>query len=393
MSNPPPPVAATAAAAPSSHSCKVILANTIAKVLVSEIQAGLTALNHQRQSQHQHEHVPQPPHLLGILANADPAAQTYARWTEKTCHDLGFAYTLLQVEKDSVEETILAANANPLYDGIIVYYPIYGGRQDQYLQNVVSVDKDVEGLSHLYIFNMYQNVRFLENAENPSAAPARKSILPCTPLAVIKILEYLHIYNPILPYGNRLFGRTVCVVNRSEVVGRPLAALLANDGACVYSVDVSGVQQFTRGEGIRKRKHEVVDKEGWTIEHCAPLCDVVITGVPGEAYKFPCHLLKEGAVCINFSSEKNFPPEVKERASIYVPAIGKVTIVVLLRNLLRVVQNRQAQLQLEQEQRSEGRDASHGVSSPLSNTKTQAQPELVPAPTDMSATTMNGVAS
>jgi methylenetetrahydrofolate dehydrogenase (NAD+) len=303
MSNTQPPVAAAAASSSSSHSCKVILANTIAKVLVSEIRAGLATLNDQRQQQ-QHQDVPQPPHLLGILANADPAAQTYARWTEKTCHDLGFAYTLLQVEKDSVEETILAANADPRYDGLIVYYPIYGGRQDQYLQNVVSVDKDVEGLSHLYIFNMYQNVRFLDAPQPDGLGPARKSILPCTPLAVIKILEYLHIYNPILPYGDRLFGRTICVVNRSEVVGRPLAALLANDGACVYSVDVSGVQQFTRGEGIRKRKHEVVDKEGWTIDNCAPLCDVVITGVPGEAYKFPCHLLKEGAVCINFSSEK-----------------------------------------------------------------------------------------
>ncbi|KAI9872248.1 MAG: NAD-dependent 5,10-methylenetetrahydrafolate dehydrogenase, partial [Pleopsidium flavum] len=63
-------------------------------------------------------------------------------------------------------------------------------------------------------------------------------------------------------------------------------------------------------------------------------------GVPGEKFKFPTHLLRDGAVCINFSSEKNFGPDVKEKASIYVPAIGKVTIVVLLRNLLRIVQNR-----------------------------------------------------
>jgi 5,10-methylene-tetrahydrofolate dehydrogenase/methenyl tetrahydrofolate cyclohydrolase len=41
-----------------------------------------------------------------------------------------------------------------------------------------------------------------------------------------------------------------------------------------------------------------------------------------------------GAICINFSSEKNFDPSVKEKASIYVPAIGKVTITVLLRNIL-----------------------------------------------------------
>ncbi|KAI7134132.1 hypothetical protein KC337_g4042, partial [Hortaea werneckii] len=52
------------------------------------------------------------------------------------------------------------------------------------------------------------------------------------------------------------------------------------------------------------------------------------------------NLIREGAACINFSSEKNFNPDVKEKASIYVPAIGKVTIVVLMRNLLRIVQNK-----------------------------------------------------
>ena len=129
-------------------------------------------------------------------------------------------------------------------------------------------------------------------------------MLPCTPLAIIKILEHLKIYNTILPYGNRLFGHTITVVNRSEVVGRPLAALLANDGACVYSVDMNGVQQFTRGEGIKKKRHEVVDRESWRLEDCVPLSDVVIGGVPGEDFKIPTAILKNGAVCINFSTEK-----------------------------------------------------------------------------------------
>ncbi|KIW92348.1 uncharacterized protein Z519_07332 [Cladophialophora bantiana CBS 173.52] len=347
-------------------SCKVILAGTIAKGLLAEVQAGLKELDRK-------------PHLLGILANNDPAAKVYADWTEKTCRENGFLYTLQQAAKDSVEEVVLAANANPAYDGIIIYYPIFNNRgQDQYIQNIVSLSKDVEGLSHQYIFNMYQNIRFLDDGQ------MMKSILPCTPLAVIKILEYLHIYNTILPYGNRLFGRTICVVNRSEVVGRPLAALLANDGACVYSVDVTGVQQFHRGAGIRKRKHEVVEMEGWTIENCAPLCDVVITGVPGEAYKFPCHVLKDGAVCINFSSEKNFPPEVKEKASIYVPAIGKVTIVVLLRNLLRIVQNRRAQV--EREQQSQSQTSAHE-----SSTEAQAR-NTVATGQKLETVTLNGVA-
>lgn len=248
-------------------------------------------------------------------------------------------YTLKSVDKDAVEDTILAANADESTDGIIVYvsanipllkssspradspsplpkhhplydhayssscfplqYPIFGSRQDQYLQQLVSLPKDVEGLSHQYIFNMYQNIRFLD-----PATTQRKSILPCTPLAVIKILEYLRIYNTILPYGNRLFGHTICVVNRSEVVGRPLAALLANDGAHVYSVDVSGVQQFTRGQGIRKTKHEVLEMGQASLADFVPKCDVVITGVPGDAYKFPTHLLKDGCVCVNFSTEK-----------------------------------------------------------------------------------------
>lgn len=132
----------------------------------------------------------------------------------------------------------------------------------------------------------------------------QKSLLPCTPLAVLKILDYLRVYNSILPYGNRLFGRAITIVNRSETVGRPLAALLANDGACVYSVDITGVQQFTRGEGIKKRRHEVVEKEGWELGDCLPLSDVVISGVPGESFKIPTKLLKDGAVCVNFSTEK-----------------------------------------------------------------------------------------
>lgn len=241
----------------------------------------------------------------------------------------GFEFELREVQKDELEEAILNANKDPKVDGIIVYYPIFGTRHDQYLQQIVAVDKDVEGLSHRYIFNMYQNIRFLD-----PASKTKKSILPCTPLAVLKILEHLNIYNGFLKYGNRLHGRTITVINRSEVVGRPLAALLANDGASVYSVDIEDVQQFSRGTGLKKRRHEVVEKPGWSLEQCLPLSDVVISGVPGDTFKVPIHLLREGACCINFSSQKNFDPEVKDLASIYVPAIGSVTIAVLLRNLL-----------------------------------------------------------
>jgi len=56
----------------SASPCKVVLANNIAKTLLSEVQAGLQKLG-------------RPPHLRGILANDDPAAVVYADWTARTC--------------------------------------------------------------------------------------------------------------------------------------------------------------------------------------------------------------------------------------------------------------------------------------------------------------------
>ncbi|KAL2036833.1 hypothetical protein N7G274_010376 [Stereocaulon virgatum] len=309
-----------------ASSCKVVLASNVAKDLLVEVSQGLSKVG-------------KAPLLVGFLANKDPAARKYAEWTDRTCHENGFNFELREIDREELESSILAANVDPAVDGIIVYYPIFGNRQDQYLQQCTDVSKDVEGLSHRYIFKLYHNERFLDERMT------QKSLLPCTPLAVLKILDYLRVYNSILPYGNRLFGRSITVINRSETVGRPLAALLANDGACVYSVDVTGVQQFTRGTGIKKNKHEVVEKEGWGMQDCVPLSDVVIGGVPGESFKISTDLLRDGAVCINFSTEKNFETNVKDKASIYVPAIGKVTIVVLLRNLLRLVQNKQARTQ------------------------------------------------
>jgi methylenetetrahydrofolate dehydrogenase (NAD+) len=41
-----------------------------------------------------------------------------------------------------------------------------------------------------------------------------KAILPCTPLAIVKTLEHCQVYNPLLPYGGRAYGKTITVINR-----------------------------------------------------------------------------------------------------------------------------------------------------------------------------------
>jgi methylenetetrahydrofolate dehydrogenase (NAD+) len=117
-------------------------------------------------------------------------------------------------------------------------------------------------------------------------------------------------------------------------VGRPLAALLANEGGNVYSVDEHNVQTFapfTDADKIRRvmdtnlKCTQVVSKS-----------DIVITGVPTPGYKVPTKLLKPGVTAINFSSFANFESSITSKAGFFVPSVGKVTVAMLERNLLRL---------------------------------------------------------
>ncbi|KAJ4396813.1 Methylenetetrahydrofolate dehydrogenase [NAD(+)] [Gnomoniopsis smithogilvyi] len=306
--------------------CKVILPQSIATRLLEEVQQTLQAIGNGK------------PRLAAFLANDDPAAVKYAEWSQKTCEENGFEFDLRRVGKEDLEEELRVANEDNKVDGIIIYYPIWPDNiaQDNYIKETVALEKDVEGLCFRHLSNMYHNARYLDPPTN-----LRKSILPCTPLGILKILEHVHIYNPILAEGNRLYGKTITVINRSEVIGRPLAALLANDGANVFSVDVTGTQLYTRGQGIKNHRHQVEDKKDYGLKEVLPVSDVIISGVPVESYKVPTELIRDGAVCINFSAYRNFDgPAVKEKASIYIPSVGKVTVACLLRNLVRLVANR-----------------------------------------------------
>ncbi|KAF9442543.1 NAD(P)-binding protein [Macrolepiota fuliginosa MF-IS2] len=325
------------------------------------------------------------PKLVGILATSSAPSKSYAEFTRRQCEELGFEFVLRKVgaalnsvgegggggevlgEGEGVEEAIVEANEDGSVDGIMVYFPIFGAQQDHYLQQIVSPLKDVEGLHFKFHYNLYHNIRFLDPKSLLTATPSTgtpltststdtdqppagmvKSIIPCTPLAIVKCLEYVGVYNKILPYGDRAYGRTVTVINRSEVVGRPLAALLANDGARVLSVDIDSIQEYTKRprvasnpasssgeENVKARYHprHVVHASGLSLRECLAVSDVVVSAVPSAGYKVKTEWLKDGCVCLNVAAEKNFEKDVRDKASIYVPAVGKVTILMLLRNL------------------------------------------------------------
>ena len=204
------------------------------------------------------------PLLVGLLANADPAARKYAEWTGRACVADGIRYELRTIgDPIDVESALRDANDDPRVHGIIVYYPIFGQvesfsgeSQDDYLRDTVSHRCDVEGLCHQYRSNLYRNVRYVDQPNN-----TKKCVLPCTALSVVKILESIPTcYDKSRPIGRYMEGRTVTIINRSEIVGRPLAAMLANDGADVYSIDIDSIYLFRGG-----RLHKC---EGETPESC-----------------------------------------------------------------------------------------------------------------------------
>mmetsp|Transcript_24162 Transcript_24162/g.52613 ORF Transcript_24162/g.52613 Transcript_24162/m.52613 type:complete len:187 (-) Transcript_24162:763-1323(-) len=128
-------------------------------------------------------------------------------------------------------------------------------------------------------------------------------------------------------------GQVVTVINRSEIVGRPLAAMLANDGADVYSVDINSIYLFRGG-----RLHKC---EGETPESCVRKSSVVVTGVPTKAYRLPTEWIQPDTTVVNVASFKNVDEESlwKVPGVTYVPMVGKVTVAMLERNLVRLYEN------------------------------------------------------
>ncbi|KAF5393080.1 hypothetical protein D9757_001262 [Collybiopsis confluens] len=374
----------------------LLKADPIAATFHSEVQNSLGANKAQ---------VGRAPKLVGILSTSSKPSRTYAEFTRRQCESLEFEFVLKETgaalnrdgeggpelgEGEGVEEAIMEANTDDSVDGIMVYFPIFGPQQvwtrdsePRYHLQILGIGslsaanclpyKDVEGLHAKFHYNLYHNIRFIspsslsapastgasagltgDEAENDTPPLGMvKSILPCTPLAIVKCLEYAGVYNKILPYGDRAYGKIVVVVNRSEVVGRPLAALLANDGARVFSVDIDSIYEYSKRPSASVESDSSVSStrkyhprhivrphpKGFdTLKACLAVADVVVSAVPNPMYKITTGWLKDGCICVNVAAEKNFEKDVRDKASLYIPAVGKVTILMLLRNLLRLHQ-------------------------------------------------------
>lgn len=281
--------------------------------------------------------------LLGILAHDGPYrsdAENYSEHIAETSLFDGIDYELCRVvgEKPSdVEEAIRIGNERKDVHGILVYYPIFKTRgqrgpfkntltgvyyktYDDYLRDAVCYTKDVEGLCQEY------NARWLFRARGKDRMVRGDNVIyPCSALSVFKILQ---------EYQRTSWPETVVtIVNRSEIFGRPLAALLANAGATVYSIDVDSILLFRDGGRMRR-----CSDHNKTLETCVRKSSIVVTGVPSPDFLIPTDWINPGTTVVNVSEYQNvcedtlfLVPGVQ-----YVPQVGKVTIAVLEQNLIEL---------------------------------------------------------
>ena len=262
--------------------------------------------------------------IVGLLASEDPASITYSNYARNGCAVVGIAFNLIMVDPGSIKRILSEANSDETIHGIFIYYPIWNDSRDAEIRNMVSPHKDVEGLTSYWISKLYANDRFDDTEKR------NKAILPCTPLAITKLLQETEAY---MPYGLPFKGQTITIFNRSEVVGRPLAYMLSNDGARVFSFDVNGGVvvdiSVNQKEEIAVTRREALRNS-----------DIVITGVPSKNFeKISADELKPGAICLNFSSVQNFERDAKEAASLFIPRVGTMTVAMCMRNALQLYQN------------------------------------------------------
>lgn len=281
----------------------------IAEQYLKELKDSVSALN-------------QELHVAGFIASEDKPSIAYANATKRVFDDAGFHYHLRQVQRLELEKEILAANENPDVHGIFVYFPVFANQEDDYLRNLVHYTKDIEAGSLYWTRKLTANDR-LANGEDSN----KKALIPCTPLAIVKILDDIGEYGS----GERpINDKTVTIFNRSEVIGRPLAVMMSNDGARIYSFDENGPLMFRDGQP---------EETSVTRSEALAQSNIVITGVPDKSFCITANEVNEDTVCVNFSSEKNFEEAVAQKVRVFVPRVGPMTVAMCMRNTIRLFRN------------------------------------------------------
>ena len=153
------------------------------------------------------------PKLVVILVGEDPASQVYVRNKRKTAHALGIEAVDIRlpenVEEDELIRLIDELNSDGTVHGILVQLPLPKHINENKVTHRIRPEKDVDGFHPLNIGKLFMNI---------------PGPLPCTPRGIMEFFK---------EYDIPVSGKRVVIVGRSNIVGRPMAALLVNSDATV----------------------------------------------------------------------------------------------------------------------------------------------------------------
>jgi methylenetetrahydrofolate dehydrogenase (NADP+)/methenyltetrahydrofolate cyclohydrolase len=198
---------------------EIVDGRALARSVVDEVKAGMVSLD-------------RAPGLAVILAGDDPASHVYVNGKVKLAREIGFNAEVVLLPANTTEERVLtevaALNARDEIDGILVQLPLPDGINTLRVMAAVDPAKDVDGLHAL-------------NAGRLSQGSG--GLIPCTPLGCMKIIRSL------VP---DLTGSHAVVIGSSNIVGKPMAALLLDARATVTQTHIHtrDTQFICRGADI-----------------------------------------------------------------------------------------------------------------------------------------------
>lgn len=156
------------------------------------------------------------PGLATLLVGDDPGSVSYVAGKHRDCAEVGMESVRIDLPATASEADVRAAiarlNADDRVTGFIVQLPLPAGIDENAMLELVSPEKDADGLHPINLGRLVLGV-------DPSAAGS--SPLPCTPAGVVELLRR---------YDIPTAGRRVIVIGRGLTVGRPLGLLLTRKG-------------------------------------------------------------------------------------------------------------------------------------------------------------------
>jgi len=175
-------------------------------------------------------------HLVAVQVGEDPASRIYTNMQARSCESVGIAYDLQELPADISQADLLAKtaelNADAKATGIILQMPVPKQIDARQVQVAIAPEKDVEGMHPVNMGRLFFGAGH---------------VAPCAPLAAVELLT---------GHCPDLAGKEVVIVGHSEIVGKPIAAMLLQSPDASPTVTVCHVA--TRDLASHTRRAEVL---------------------------------------------------------------------------------------------------------------------------------------